>query len=92
MAVTWDPGKERKLLAERDIDIREVANLIVAGRYLAILENPSRPSQHLFIIRYHDYTHVVPFIIDADDNIVLKTVFPSRRFHQLYGASHESET
>jgi hypothetical protein len=31
----------------------------------------------------------VPFVIDDDENIVLKTVFPSRKFHKLYGPKHE---
>lgn len=64
--------------------------MIASGDYLAILENPSRLSQQLFVVRYHEYTHVVPFVIDEDENIIPKTVFPSRRFHQLYGESHES--
>ena len=37
MGIIWDPDKESKLLAERDIDIREVAGMIVSGDYLVIL-------------------------------------------------------
>ena len=92
MGITWDPQKERRLREERGIDIREIADLIAEGKYAAILENPSRPSQFIFVITFHDYTHVVPFVIAEDETIVLKTVFPSRRFHQLYGESHESKT
>lgn len=92
MGIKWDPEKEHKLRAERGVEIQEVADIIVAGKYVAILEHPSRPSQQLFIVRYRDYTHVVPFVIDEDENIILKTVFPSRRFHQLYGEDHENQT
>ncbi len=92
MGVIWDPEKAHRLRVERGIEIQEVADLIIAGNYLEILENPSRPGQQVFVVRYHDYTHVVPFVIDEDENIVLKTVFPSRRFHHLYGESHEGET
>jgi uncharacterized DUF497 family protein len=92
MGVIWDLAKERTLRAERGIEFQEVADLIIAGDYLAILENPSHPGQQLFIVRYHEYTHVVLFVIDEDENIILKTVFPSRRFHHLYGGSHEGET
>lgn len=92
MGVIWDPDKAHRLRAEREIEIQEVADMIIAGDYLEILENPSHPGQQLFIVRYHEYTHVVPFVIDEDENIVLKTVFPSRRFHHLYGESHEGET
>jgi hypothetical protein len=91
MGVIWDPDKARRLRVERKIEIQEVADSIIAGDYLAMLEYPSRPGQQVFVVRYHDYTHVVPFVIDADENIVLKTVFPSRRFHRLYGERHEDE-
>jgi uncharacterized DUF497 family protein len=89
--ISWDAQKERWLRKERGIEIREVADLIVDGKYHEILENPSRPSQFVFIVPYHGYTHVVPFVIGRDDTIVLKTVFPSRKFHQIYGRPNENE-
>ncbi len=92
MTVIWDTDKQRKLETQRDISLAEIADLIVSRKYLAILENPSRPNQTVFLVDYHHYTHVVPFVIDRDDNIVLKTAFPSRKFHKLYGRSHEDKT
>jgi hypothetical protein len=41
----------------------------------------------IFILKYRDYIHVVPFVIDKDDNIIIKTVFPSRNFHKIYKES-----
>jgi hypothetical protein len=38
----------------------------------------------IFVLSYRGYTYVVPFVIDDEDNIVLKTVFPSRKFHKIY--------
>jgi uncharacterized DUF497 family protein len=87
MDLTWDLQKERRLRKERGIHMREIADLIIDRQYHAILENPSRPSQFIFVLPYHAYTHVVPFIIGKDEIIVLKTVYPSRKFHQLYGKS-----
>ena len=43
----------------------------------------------IFLVRCKGYTHVVPFEIDAGGNILLKTVFPSRKFHRLYGAKKD---
>jgi hypothetical protein len=40
----------------------------------------------IFVVKYKKYTCVVPFIIDSKNNIVLKTIFPSRKFHKLFGA------
>jgi uncharacterized DUF497 family protein len=92
MAVIWDTEKERKLKAERGIALAEIADLIVSANYLDILENPSRPRQAVFIVDYHRYTHVVPFVLDRHDNIILKTAFPSRKFHKIYGKRHENKT
>jgi hypothetical protein len=36
-------------------------------------------------VPYNDYTYVVPFVVDSDKNIVLKTIYPSRKFHKMYG-------
>jgi hypothetical protein len=66
--------------------------MLLSSEYIDILENPARPSQMVFVVPYRGYTHVVPFIIDANRNIILKTAFPSRKFHRLYGESHEDKT
>ena len=92
MTVRWNPDKERRLAAERGISLAEVATMIITGRYTAVFEIPSRPSQAIFIVNYHSYMHVVPFVIDKDENIVLKTAYPSRKFHRIFGRRHEDET
>lgn len=85
MDILWDEAKARKLKETRDIVIEEVAQLILDKKYMAILEHPGRSQQMIFVIPYKGYTHVVPFVVDSENNIVLKTVFPSRKFHKLYG-------
>ena len=39
----------------------------------------------------NDYTWVIPFLIDDEDRIVLKTAFPSRKFHAKYGGQDEDK-
>ncbi|MCX6135864.1 MAG: hypothetical protein NTU47_18830 [Ignavibacteriales bacterium] len=85
MDILWDEVKAKRLKEKRDISLEHVAQLILEKKYFAILDNPGRPKQMIFVISYKGYTHVVPFVFDKDDNIVLKTVFPSRKFHRLYG-------
>jgi len=58
--------------------------LVLAVVKLARLENVARPEQMVFVLRFKAYTYVVPFVIDSKGNFVLKTVFPSRKFHRLY--------
>jgi uncharacterized DUF497 family protein len=83
--ILWDNDKNRKLIADRGLSMETFAALILEKKYLAILKNPSRKEQRIFIVPYLNYTYVVPFIIDSEKNIIIKTVFPSRKFHKMYG-------
>ena len=85
MNILWDNEKNNKLIADRGLSMEIFASLILEKKYHAILKNPSRMEQKLFIIPYQNYTYVVPFIIDSEKNIILKTIFPSRKYHRLYG-------
>ena len=92
MNILWDRKKNRKLIAERGISFNLVSELIVEGKYVEILENPSREGQFIFLVPVKGYLHVEPFVIDDNENIVLKTVYKSRKFQNLYGAkSREKE-
>ena len=64
---------------------------VISGEYLDILENPSREGQDIFILRVQGYTRVVPFVVENDDTIFLKTAYPSRKFHKRYGGDYERE-
>ena len=91
MKVIWDNQKAEKLLRERDISVEAIADMLMRNEFLEILENPRHPDQMMFIISYKEYTHAVPFIIDAEGRVVLKTVYPSRKHHKHFGGkSHES--
>ena len=83
--IIWDEQKNQKLIRERNVSFEEVADKILWGEYIAILKHPARENQQLFVIALHGYIHVVPSVIDEKDNIVLKTVFPSRKLHKIYG-------
>jgi len=85
MQIIWDTDKNRKLLADRGLSLEVFASLILDKKYCAILKNPSRKEQKIFVIPYQNYTYVVPFLINNEQNIVLKTVFPSRKYHKIYG-------
>jgi len=83
--ILWDERKNKKLIAERGISFETVSELILQKRYVAVLENSARKGQYIFLVPIDGYIHVVPFIIDSDDNIILKTIYPSRKFQSMYG-------
>ena len=82
--IIWNDDKNLKLQNERKISFDEIAEVILRKEYLDIIENPSRPFQQLFVIELNDYIYSVPFIIDSESNIVLKTAFPSRKLNKKY--------
>lgn len=83
--IYWDDEKNNQLIAERGISFNEITEIILKEEYLDIFENPQRENQMIFIVRIKDYVYVVPFIIDEDENIFLKTAYPSRKFNKKYG-------
>jgi uncharacterized DUF497 family protein len=83
--IYWEEDKNRKLLFERNISFDEISEIILQEKHLDILKNPNREDQVIFIVRLNDYIYVVPFLIDENENIILKTAYPSRKFNKLYG-------
>jgi uncharacterized DUF497 family protein len=83
--ILWDEQKSERLRKERGISLDQVAALILEKKYVDILKNPKRPGQLMFVIPINGYMHVVPFVVDAGNNFVLKTVYPGRKFHKKYG-------
>lgn len=88
MDFIWDKQKNERLKHERGISFEEIADLIIAEEFIDIIDNSSRPNQFCFILNIQDYTWVVPFIIDPEERIVLKTAFKSRKFHKEYGGKN----
>jgi uncharacterized DUF497 family protein len=83
--IIWDERKNDWLKKERGISFDDAAALIMKKSYVDIIAHPKRPGQWLFVIPIRGYTHIVPFVIDRDNNFVLKTVYPSHKFHKKYG-------
>jgi uncharacterized DUF497 family protein len=83
--IVWDKKKNERLIIERGLSFDEVTDMILSEEYLDILENPKRTNQLVFVLSLRHYTHAVPFIIDENERIVLKTIFPSRKLHKKYG-------
>ena len=89
MNIVWDQNKNEWLIFNRGISFEEISDKIQNGNYLEILENPARDNQQYFIMNINNYTWVVPFLINESNQIVLKTAFPSRKFHKKYGGKNE---
>jgi uncharacterized DUF497 family protein len=93
MQIIWDNEKNQTLIKERGVSFEEFCSLILDKKYIDIIPNPVRTNQELFIIPYKGYTYVVPFVTDTENNrIILKTIFPSRKYHRLYSKNETGKT
>lgn len=82
--IIFDKKKDAWLRSERNISFEYFAYVIEREGYLDVIINPAYDGQKIFIIEYNGYTYAVPFEYDRDENIILKTVYPSRRYHNIY--------
>ena len=82
--IIWDEKKNIKLKIERNISFEEISEIILNESYLDILDHPTRSNQSIFIVEINNYIYSIPFIIDNDSNIVLKTAYPSRKLQKRY--------
>ena len=84
--LAWDPEKNEKLKMERGISFEEIVFHVERGDVLDILEHPNQEKyggQRIFVIEVEGYAYLVPFL-ETEDEVVLKTVIPSRKATRQY--------
>jgi hypothetical protein len=87
--LNWSPEKNEVLKAKRGISFEEIVLLIESGHILGIEENPGRSNQKIYILEIENYAFIVPFV-EKDNEIFLKTAFPSRKYTKRYGLKGEN--
>jgi hypothetical protein len=86
--IVWDIAKAKALhdnAIRGNVGFEECVVAIEEGRVLADIANPNPqyPRQRMLVLRINDYAYVVPYV-ETDEEIFLKTVFPSRKHTALY--------
>ncbi len=82
--------KNEILKRERGIAFEEIAYMIELGQIIGIEENPGRPDQKMYVLEIGNYAVSVPFV-ESEEEIFLKTAFPSRKYTKLYGLRRNDE-
>lgn len=84
---TFSPEKNLKLIDERSISFEEIIAAIEDGQIVDILEHPNQKKygdQKIYVISVKEYVYLVPFVIDSDGNVFLKTIIPRRKAKKKY--------
>jgi uncharacterized DUF497 family protein len=84
----WSDDKNQWLLENRGVAFQEVAESVLGSSLLDVIESPGRSPQQAFVVRMRGYVWVVPFVLEKDGTIFLKTAYPSRKMMSKYGGSY----
>lgn len=84
---TFSSEKNQKLIKERGISFEEIIVAIDEGFLLDTFEHPNPtkyPNQEIYVVAINDYIYLVPFVIEPEGRIFLKTIIPSRKATRQY--------
>ena len=91
MKFVYDEEKNKKLFAQRGITFEDLIEAIANDKILLDIAHPNKesyPNQRLMIVELNNYTYVVPYL-QNEDEIVLKTIYPDRRYKKLLERKNE---
>lgn len=83
----FSPEKNLTLVEERNISFDEVIAAIENDQILDIVEHPNKQkygNQKMYVIWVKEYVYLVPFVINRNGDIFLKTIIPSRKAKRKY--------
>lgn len=84
--IRWDEEKNKKLKKERGVGFELILSLIEDSLIVDIRDNPNYPNQKYYFFIVKEYVYCVP-VVETDDEIFLKTIFPSRKYTKLIKGS-----
>lgn len=84
--IRYNEEKDRLLRVKRGVGFEEVISIIQNEKVVDVIDNPNKEKfsrQKYFIVEINNYIYVVPFVEDENE-IFLKTLFPSRKYTKRY--------
>ena len=70
--IRWNLLKSERLKKTRGVSFED----ILRGKLVAVKKNPARKDQNIMLFEYKRYVWIVPFIIEENGDLFLKTLFP----------------
>ena len=89
--IEYSEEKNELLKKIRGVCFDDVVDALEHGGFVTILESQKRMYQHqqVLVVRVNDYIHAVPFVRKTQKKVFLKTAFPDRKLHKVYGGKYE---
>ena len=78
--IRWNLLKSERLKRIRGASFED----ILQGKLIAIKKHPLRKNQNIMLFEYKRYIWVIPYVVNRNGDIFLKTLFPSRKYTKMY--------
>lgn len=94
MRYEWDPQRNERLKAERNISFEAIVLHLSQGHVWKLADHPDQenyPGQRIYFVVVEEYVYLVPHVIEKD-YIFLETIIPSRKATRTYKASRRTDT
>ena len=94
MRYEWDPQKNERLKAERNISFEKILFHLARGDVWKLADHPDQenyPGQKIYFVIVEEYIYLVPYVVE-EGYIFLKTVIPSRKATRAYKREQEVKT
>ena len=83
--IVWDESKNEKLQVEMGVRFEDIVAEIISGHVFDILEHRVKKNQKILVVDLNGRIYAVPFLLDEDGNMILKTIYPSCKLQRRYG-------
>ncbi|WP_188503796.1 toxin [Nesterenkonia alkaliphila] len=83
----WSDDKNREVEASRSVTFAKIVTAIETGGVLNDHPHPNSekyPNQWMMVVAYKQYAYLVPYVIEDEDRVFLKTIIPSRKATRDY--------
>ncbi len=87
MTFRYNPEKNLKILANREVGLDEIANAMIGGNVLAVTDHHNKeryPNQKIAYVEVLHRVYVVPYVQEGENSIFLKTAYPSSKARDIF--------
>jgi hypothetical protein len=87
MQCRYNTEKHNQLVRERGMGFDEIIDEIENGNFIEAIDHGNQeryPGQKIMFVRCVDTVCMVPYVIEDDGTLFLKTLYPSRKATKIY--------
>ncbi len=77
--VRWNLLKSEQLKKARGASFED----ILKGKLLGIKKHPKKKHQNIMLFEYKLYIWIIPYVIEENGDVFLKTLYPSRKYTKM---------